>query len=601
MRGRIDGISQNALRGWAWDPSRPHERLTVRFRIDGQAFDVVVANLSRRDLKAAGIGDGAHGIRWSLPPALTAGGTREVVLEAVNSDGEISTLDCRAVSFDTFGGSLDGRIEGFRGGRCFGWAWDSLKPTQRVTVRAHWNGDIVAVATADLPRGDLKAAGIGDGAHAFRLEFPPSIWKAAGAEDTIKIDAADGRPIGIIKLPANNLVATLVERGRKAERRGDMRAAITALDEAIKLELDSVDALWVRARIAANQGEPEVARRLAQRVLDLSPGHPRAATVLGRLAYADGQYEKAFQLWLMIKPGDTAYRESLIKAGRSLLRLGRPVEVLKFGHAALDLNAGDADAHRLLADAYLSLGHGGGAEPHVKVLAAAQPEDRKLAQQLLRLPRFAPSPPEATAPLEIFEDATLRTWTGQANGTTSGTVEPVRGVILRPRSRKGKVEYSVVEPQEFQAGELPHYGLRLAAHGSSAELACRIRPNAAELLHMGIRYYFEARATGRRSAKLTLNLVFAGPSGPICRKLTSCTLTSRAQLRSVDLALDKGLSVWPAQGEAWLVMVLGAGSSAVLRIPRPLCLLPHTRGEVKGQEGPPLDPALFAVSGELSA
>jgi hypothetical protein len=52
-----------------------------------------------------------------------------------------------------------------------GWAW--YPPSQGVVrVTLYYNGEKLAVATADEYRADLEANGVGDGKHAFKIPLP---------------------------------------------------------------------------------------------------------------------------------------------------------------------------------------------------------------------------------------------------------------------------------------------------------------------------------------------------------------------------------------------------------------------------------------------
>ena len=47
MRGRIDGVFEGVLRGWAWDPARPGHRLTPRLLVDGELLATLTADDGR--------------------------------------------------------------------------------------------------------------------------------------------------------------------------------------------------------------------------------------------------------------------------------------------------------------------------------------------------------------------------------------------------------------------------------------------------------------------------------------------------------------------------------------------------------------------------
>jgi hypothetical protein len=70
---------------------------------------------------------------------------------------------------------LVGYLDASSGSRLFGWAWDPERPTMRIAIRLVAKGDTVTALIADRPRADLKANGIGDGAHAFEVDLPTDL------------------------------------------------------------------------------------------------------------------------------------------------------------------------------------------------------------------------------------------------------------------------------------------------------------------------------------------------------------------------------------------------------------------------------------------
>ena len=69
-RVMIDRIGHRGeISGWAFDPTRPHDRLTLLITIDGAPAGSTQASNFRLDLLRAGIGDGGHGFSANTPPA----------------------------------------------------------------------------------------------------------------------------------------------------------------------------------------------------------------------------------------------------------------------------------------------------------------------------------------------------------------------------------------------------------------------------------------------------------------------------------------------------------------------------------------------------
>jgi hypothetical protein len=81
--------------------------------------------------------------------------------------------------------AIDGRLDAVVDGSVLGWAWCPLEPTRRLEIVLMLNDRPVARRIADQERDSLRAAGIGDGAHAFGIALPPAA--ADGSRHTIRV------------------------------------------------------------------------------------------------------------------------------------------------------------------------------------------------------------------------------------------------------------------------------------------------------------------------------------------------------------------------------------------------------------------------------
>jgi hypothetical protein len=85
--GHVDAISRRVVAGWAADPDKPGQRLTVVIAVNGIKLGEVVADRLRNDLASLGrYGDGRHGFSFSFPESL-ATDTDQVVTVAYKDDG----------------------------------------------------------------------------------------------------------------------------------------------------------------------------------------------------------------------------------------------------------------------------------------------------------------------------------------------------------------------------------------------------------------------------------------------------------------------------------------------------------------------------------
>jgi len=80
--GRVEGVSDGQLIGWAADLAEPERHLSLDVFVDNKLVRKVVADLPRADLAARSIGDGAHGFRVALPTHVLDGGRHYIAAAA---------------------------------------------------------------------------------------------------------------------------------------------------------------------------------------------------------------------------------------------------------------------------------------------------------------------------------------------------------------------------------------------------------------------------------------------------------------------------------------------------------------------------------------
>ncbi|HSV68813.1 MAG TPA: glycosyltransferase [Methylibium sp.] len=126
---------------------------------------------------------------------------------------------------------LRGMFDRIELGRVCGWAARGSEPSQRVEIEVLADGIVVGLGVADTFRGDLLAAGIGDGKHAFWIELPHALW--------------DGAPRRI----------EVRERATGAALAGSPRKLTGVAAESFELKLDGA-ALVGSARLPGHDGSP---------------------------------------------------------------------------------------------------------------------------------------------------------------------------------------------------------------------------------------------------------------------------------------------------------------------------------------------------------
>jgi hypothetical protein len=107
VEGRLDGLVDGHVLGWAWSPESPTERIWVALFVDDEPVGLTAADLERRDLLAVGVGDGAHGFAIEIPPPLRSGGGHVIRVMAGGSNTQLHP----SAGFSSNGGSpLSGEI-----------------------------------------------------------------------------------------------------------------------------------------------------------------------------------------------------------------------------------------------------------------------------------------------------------------------------------------------------------------------------------------------------------------------------------------------------------------------------------------------------------
>jgi hypothetical protein len=86
IQGVVDNIAAGRVYGWAWNPSRPEERVAIELRLGQMTVAQTIAAQERADLKGAGVGDGRHAFELRLTPELVER-RAEIFIVARAADG----------------------------------------------------------------------------------------------------------------------------------------------------------------------------------------------------------------------------------------------------------------------------------------------------------------------------------------------------------------------------------------------------------------------------------------------------------------------------------------------------------------------------------
>jgi hypothetical protein len=220
VSGRIEQVRDGAVHGWAWRPADPRERVPVRVTLDGEEAATGVAELQRRSLVEAGIGDGRYGFSLPLSTVLAGPGLRSLRVEAGGVPLPAAGGYAAAGNGTVWNGAefainaapptgewpvVVGLVEGIRDGIVTGWATSPAAPGWRVGVRAILDGRDIGGDVADQPRRSLAEAGIGDGRCGFAITLPDG----GGGPHKLRIETE----CDIALPPASSFTTPLERRG----------------------------------------------------------------------------------------------------------------------------------------------------------------------------------------------------------------------------------------------------------------------------------------------------------------------------------------------------------------------------------------------------
>jgi O-antigen biosynthesis protein len=242
IHGNLDHVSESGvLSGWCWSPSAPDLARDVAVLVDDVEVAVATCDVSRPDLVAAGVGDGAHALLFQLPEAVRQpGATSRVSLRDVATGLQVGTA--RELTWPVqkaeahqpapagppvLHGNLD-RVT--RDGWVSGWCWYPGDPSAHVDVTVLIDDEVVGTVVAAGFRPDLQGAGIGDGTHGFSYALPWSALADKGAMRVAVVETGTGRPLGNPIVFRVGRMAAAEERIQDLERQ--VRLLRSQLDEA---------------------------------------------------------------------------------------------------------------------------------------------------------------------------------------------------------------------------------------------------------------------------------------------------------------------------------------------------------------------------------
>ncbi len=217
--------------GWCWNPAQPARHRAVALLANNERVATALCDQPLDALVAAGVGDGRHAFRTRIPRALFPAEAGAVAIRLQDIDtaqfvGAPVLFSYAASRPAAAGPALRAYLDRVgEEGLVSGWCWDPARPERRVRLEVRVDGEPVGTALADGFRGDLRDAGIGDGAHAFSFLLP---WEVVASRSLAQVGVADadtGAALHASAVFRRQAVLPVEERLREVERQLRLLAA----------------------------------------------------------------------------------------------------------------------------------------------------------------------------------------------------------------------------------------------------------------------------------------------------------------------------------------------------------------------------------------
>lgn len=151
--GWVETLNARQISGWVWRRDMPQRRLDVEVVVEGVPVHRVSANRFRKDLEAAGIGDGSHSFAVLFPPGTSIRRESQVTVRVVDTGAELPWFEpavpdgaAPTPEITTKLGIMSDHPPEMRAG-----AWDFDSPTEKPSEVEPWGrlaDDVLIIGSA---------------------------------------------------------------------------------------------------------------------------------------------------------------------------------------------------------------------------------------------------------------------------------------------------------------------------------------------------------------------------------------------------------------------------------------------------------------------
>jgi hypothetical protein len=189
----LDQANSNEIVGWVFDSKRSSEHLQVQLREGDNVVATVKADEFRQDLLDAGIGTGHCGFHFDIQKLSVD--HSEGYFDLFTDGKKLNQLPIfikikvqippqKTVTLEHY----KVQIENTRPGEIFGWAIDGSRKAHKPHIECKLGELTLGGCVANIFRNDLAKAGIGDGKHAFTINYDVALLPDAGAGLKVMVD-----------------------------------------------------------------------------------------------------------------------------------------------------------------------------------------------------------------------------------------------------------------------------------------------------------------------------------------------------------------------------------------------------------------------------
>jgi tetratricopeptide (TPR) repeat protein len=406
VRGYIDQLGEALnVAGWAWFEEAPQQRLEIEFLINGTPAGRVVAEVYRKDVAEAGIGDGHYGFDWPLVlPLLELHGAPNITLSA----REVKTGQPLSNSLDFTPSELATRLAALPVTAELPRRLAALRAATHLTPEDPWPAKALADVLRDAGRTDeaaivlrqllaqhkrfwhahvmlghlARAAGERTAALSWFEQAaelaPGDVWRWLDISEELRaLDRFEDAKTALQRAEEikSDFWAVALGRGYCARAQAEHEAARRYFEDAIRLAPTELAPRIGLIEELRDAGMLDDARTAAKALLEAYPG---SMPLLLSLAYTERQAgcaEEAARFFGAALAQEPENPTLLAELARQEYRLGRQQESNAHLIRALELSPGHTDAVTQLASQALTVGDAAQAYEIYRAAAAIKPDE----------------------------------------------------------------------------------------------------------------------------------------------------------------------------------------------------------------------------------